>query len=368
MPSGVFIHYAGHLDAGGGGVQACTREYYAELQTAGFRLTAVEIPPDRRLVTRLRRQVWSDPYANWIDVDDAVRRVQSAAPDAEWVFINQHYMSELAPRLRGVLSPATRYVMLSHGLESTDYLHEMREIGGGPGPGVSKRRTLMLGWRLVQEARLNRAFDHVFCLSDFEKGIEHWLGSESVTMIPRTVTPAPLAWSPDGSRLGFVGTLDHQPNREGLVLFLRAYEAMGGRGIVRVAGGPERAGRALSEEFRSMRYLGPLSNEQLEAEASTWSCFLHPIFCYARGASTKLATALAWEIPIATTTTGHRGYRWSEGKLPTANDPASFAALAESMLDAARARDVRDQVRLVARSSPTVEEIAGLMRSALRVG
>ena len=368
MPSGVFIHYAGHLDAGGGGVQACTREYFAELQRAGFELTPVEIPPDRRLVTRLVRQVWSDPYGNWVDADRGVERVLATARTPEWVFINQHFMSGLAPKLRRVLPPTTRFVMLSHGLESTDYLHEMRELGGGPGAHASKQRALMLGWRLVQEARLNRAFDHVFCLSDFETGIEHWLGSESVTVIPRTVTPAPLDWSPEGSRLGFVGTLDHQPNREGLVLFLREYEKMGGRGIVRVAGGPERAGRALSDEFRTMQYLGPLPNDRLEAEARTWSCFLHPIFCYARGASTKLATALAWELPVATTTTGHRGYRWTRGGLPTADSPTEFAALADSMLDPARARETREQVQLVARSSPTVDEIATVMRAALGLG
>jgi hypothetical protein len=365
MPSAVFIHYAGHLDVGGGGVQACSREYFSELACAGFDLIPVEIPPDRRLATRVRRHIWPDPYASLINAADAVRRVVAAAPRPEWVFINQHFLGEIAPLLQHVLPAGTRYIMLSHGLESTDFLHEMREIGGGPRSGVTKRQALMLGWRLVQEARQARAFDHVFCLSEFEQEIEHWLGSASVRMIPRTITRAPLNWHPEGSRLGFVGTLDHQPNREGLLLFLRAYEALGGRGQVRVVGGPESAGIALAREYRSVRYLGPLPNHLLEAEARTWNCFLHPIFCYARGASTKLATALSWELPIATTTTGYRGYTWSVGQLPTADDPQKFAALADSMLDLRRAAEAREQVREVAKSSPTIEEVAGLMRSAL---
>ena len=115
-----------------------------------------------------------------------------------------------------------------------------------------------------------------------------------------------------------------------------------------------------------MRYLGPLSNELLEAEARTWSCFLHPIFCYARGASTKLATALSWEIPIVTTPTGRRGYTWRAGQLPTACDPLEFARLAESMLDPRRAAEAREQVREVATSSSSIEEVSQLIGSILR--
>ena len=241
MVSALFIHSPGHLDSGGGGVQACSREYYSALQRAGFELTPVEVPPDRRLASRIRRRIWGDPYSTWIDIGDAVRRALAAAPAPKWVFINQHYLGSIAPVLRKALPEGTRFVMLSHGLESTDYLHELREIGGGPRADVTKRQALMLGWRLVQEARQAEAFDHVFCLSEFEREIERWLGSASVTMIPRTITPAPLDWRPEGMRLGFVGTLDHHPNREGLLLFLRAYEAIGGRGEVRVVGGPDAA-------------------------------------------------------------------------------------------------------------------------------
>ena len=116
-----------------------------------------------------------------------------------------------------------------------------------------------------------------------------------------------------------------------------------------------------------MQYLGPLSNDLLEAEAGSWSCFLHPIFCYARGASTKLATALAWEIPVVTTSTGRRGYVWTDGDLPVANAPEGFARLADSMLDRARAAEAREQVRRVSRSSPTLDDIAATIRAVLEV-
>ena len=199
MVSALFIHSPGHLDSGGGGVQACSREYFSALRSAGFDLIPVEIPPDQRLASKLRRRVWGDPYSTWINISDAVRRALAAAPAPKWVFINQHYLGPLAPVLRRALPDETRYVMLSHGLESTDYLHELREIGGGPRADVTKRSALMLGWRLVQEARQANAFDHVFCLSEFEREIEHWLGSASVWVIPRTIT-----WykAPSNSTLG----------------------------------------------------------------------------------------------------------------------------------------------------------------------
>ena len=366
MVPALFLHSPGHLDAGGGGVQACSREYFAALERAGFGLIPVEIPPDRRIVTRLRRRFSGDPYSTWIDTDDAVRRALAAAREPGWVFINQHYLGTIAPALKKSLPERTRFVMLSHGLESTDFLHELREIGGGPPPGVTKRQATMLGWRLIQEARQARAFDHVFCLSEFEREIEHWLGSESVSMIPRSISRAPIDWRPEGRRLGFVGTLDHQPNREGLELFLRAYEALGIEGEVRVVGGPDAEGIQLAEQYRSVRYLGRLSNALLEAEARTWSCFVHPIFCYARGASTKLATALSWEIPIATTSTGRRGYTWRRGELPTANEPIAFAKLAASMFSAGRAAEAREDVRKVAASSPTIDDVGDLIASILR--
>ena len=369
MIPALFVHHSGHLDAGGGGVQLCSREYFAALTRAGFSLTPVEIPPDRRIEARVRRRFWPDPYTTWINRDAAIRKIgQAGASRPRWVFFNQHSLGELAGRSRAVLPAATKYAMLSHGLESTDYLHEMRELGGPPGRNATKGRALMLGWRLVQEARHARQFDHLFCLSDFEREIEHWLGSASATVIPRTVTPAPLDWRPLGSRLGFVGTLNHAPNREGLLLFLDAYKAIGGRAEVRVVGGPADDGRILAARYPCVTYLGALPESALVEEASTWNCFLHPIFCYARGASTKLATALAWQIPVATTTTGFRGYSWRDGTIPCADDPRSFALLAETMLDRAVASRASEQVRRVTATLPTIDEVAAIIRERLESG
>jgi hypothetical protein len=74
-------------------------------------------------------------------------------------------------------------------------------------------------------------------------------------------------------------------------------------------------------------YLGPLNDDALRAEAATWCCFVNPIFVYSKGCSTKLAVALGWGLPIATTRYGARGYLWDEGAIPLADDPTELADL-----------------------------------------
>jgi hypothetical protein len=81
---------------------------------------------------------------------------------------------------------------------------------------------------------------------------------------------------------------------------------------LRVVGSPLQEGSNLSESYDFIEYLGELSDPELRDEAQTWSSFVHPVFCYAMGCSTKLAVAIGWEIPILTTTMGIRGYIWKE--------------------------------------------------------
>ena len=207
----------------------------------------------------------------------------------------------------------------------------------------------------------------MFCLAPFEAEIERWLGARAVTALPRTI-PArmPLTWTPDPARLGFVGTLDHPPTGDGLQRFLTAFEAIAPPDLrVRIVGGPAAAGRRLAARFQTAEYLGPLDDADLEREAATWSVFVHPLFCWARGCSTKLAVALAWQVPIATTPAGARGYTWREGVLPMADTPDAFARLAIELAQPAAARRARDQVAAVAGSSPTIADVGRTIAVAL---
>jgi glycosyltransferase involved in cell wall biosynthesis len=277
------------------------------------------------------------------------------------VFLNLVNLAPLALALKPRLPAHTRVVLLSHGLESVDFLHTI------PLDSHSRRLESTLGRFLLAERRHRVAIDHVFTLSSWEAEIERWLGARGVTALPRTVARrAPLDWRPDACRLGFVGTLDHPPTESGLEQFLAAFERFAPSTLqVRVVGGPEASGRSLAGRFRSVRYLGPLDDRALESEASTWSAFVHPLFCFARGCSTKLAIALAWCIPVVTTPAGARGYIWREGVLPMADSPESLARLACEMTDRSAAFRARDGIAAVARSCPTIEEVGGMIERAL---
>ena len=345
-----------------GGLQICTQEYIRTLRAAGIDLTFSTVAHDRRMATRIRRRLVPAPYpSQWrssavSDIVSSARRV-----DARLVFLNLVNLAPLARALKPRLPAHTRLVLLSHGLESVDFLHTI------PFDSHSRRQQSELGKRLLAERRHRLTIDHVFTLTSWEAEIERWLGARNVTALPRTVTKrAPLEWRPDASRLGFVGTLDHPPTRDGLEQFLAAFERFAPASLhVRVVGGPDASGRSLAGRFRSVRYLGPLDDRALESEASTWSAFVHPLFCFARGCSTKLATALAWGIPVVTTPAGARGYVWREGVLPMADSPETLALLACAMMDRPTAVRARDEIASIARSCPTTEEVGRIIERAL---
>ena len=148
--------------------------------------------------------------------------------------------------------------MLSHGLESTDLLHALRFKSDLP---LARPQYLMgellLGDTLLRECYYRSSLDLILCLSPFDAELERWMGARNVEWFPRIITPAPLNWNPSGNRMGFVGTLDHPPNIEGLLLFLRSVSAMAPVGIrIRVVGGPDRIGRLLTSRFPIVDFLG----------------------------------------------------------------------------------------------------------------
>jgi len=347
-----------------GGVQLYTREILDTLGLAGFALGIVEYEPDRHPLTRLKRRLRPKPYTNLLPSTLASRTIAAQREgQAQVIFLNGVDLAPLAASIRPQLPKDTRIVLLSYGLESVDFLHTARARGE-----MTSVAALKLGEQQFAESRQREDIDHVFCLAPFEVEIERWLGARKVDWLPRTLPRDPvLQWQPDSNRLGCVSTLDHPPNWEGLVLFLREFQRIVPDGArFRLVGGPPQRGRQLSEQFSLVDYLGALDNAALASEAKNWNCFVHPLFCYARGCSTKLAVALAWRIPIVTTHAGTRGYTWREGDLPRADTPQSLARLALRMLDRVTAEEAREQIALVARSMPDRHEVAEKLRIALQ--
>jgi hypothetical protein len=358
----LFVTHPAALSARPGGLQICTREYVETLRAAGLDVSFEIIEHDARLSTRVWQRLIRSPYPRqWRPT--AIDQIAASArrAHARFLCLNLVNLAPLAAVLRPKLPRDTQIVLLSHGLESIDFLHTI--------PPASRSRLLerQLGRRLVEEREQRLEIDHVFCLAPFEAEIERWLGARAVTALPRTIPDRePLAWTPDPTRLGFVGTLDHPPTGDGLEQFLAAFERVAPADLrVRIVGGPEYAGRALAGRFRSAEYLGPLPDAELEREAASWSAFVHPLFCLARGCSTKLAVVLAWQLPIVTTPAGARGYSWRDGVLPMADSPETFARLAAELAVPAAAIGVRQQVARIVRSSPTTAEVGRMVGDAL---
>lgn len=368
----IFVSVSSALGSNGrhyGGVQICTNEYLVVLRQAGFDITIVDFEVDKRLIKRVARRIGNRPYPNVLP-PEVKKRVVSAIRvlEAEVVFLNLVDLAPLAKIIRRECGTKVKVILLSHGLHSADLLHKIRLRSFKDAEARACLRDLaQLGSHLVVESEQRKHIDHVFCLSDFEVGLERWIGARSVSRVPRIVAAKPLSWHPVGGRLGFVGTLDHPPNAEGLHLFLEALSAaQRGDQRVRVVGGPVEVGREFARRYPTVDYLGPLDDLQLIAEAATWTCAIHPLFCYARGCSTKLATFLAWQIPVVTTPQGCRGYLWREGRIPQSNEPAGLVELACSMNKAEFAETVRKDLEKVVSNSPSLDDVAETVRADLR--
>lgn len=361
----VFVAHANSISSAPGGLQICTGEYLETVRAAGFAPQVTLFEHDKRFLPRLRQRISRRCYTpQWQPalLSDVLRAAREA--EARFIFLNLVNLAPLAPMLRAQVGQSSKIVLLSHGLESVDFVHSASKDTWF---GLSLAAKYRLGSQVLQERNQRLEIDHVFCLAPFEAEIERWLGAKAVTWLPRTLpNRPPLSWSPHADRIGFVGTLDHPPNRDGLVRFLKALDPLSSRNLqFRLVGGPRAVGEELAESFRTVRYLGHLSDEVLDREAATWSCFVHPLFCYARGCSTKLAVALSWQIPIATTPAGCRGYVWREGALPLAETPETLARLTVRLTQPQAGLEAREQVKAIAGSMPGINEVAVTFRNAL---
>jgi len=362
----IFVSHASYLKNSPGGVQLCTQEYIKTLEAAGFELVFLSYTTETNPLVRLKRKVFANPYCNHLPLTLATQIIALAQThQIQHIFLNQVDTAPVAQTLKAALGKDCHLTLLSHGLDSTDRFHMIRSRQlGQPFHRVTAKERDGIAQSLIAECQQRQFIDHVFCLSDFETNLERWLGAKQVTWLPRTIPQQPLSWQPNPNYLGFVGTVGHIPNLEGLLLFLEALQAIAPPTLrLRLVGGPEAEAKRIAHQFPLVDYLGSLSDADLRAEASTWSCFVHPLFCYARGCSTKLAIALGWQIPVITTPPGCRGYRWQRGTLPLADTPAALAELALTMLHPDVARQAQAEIQSIASSAPTLADIAAIVQA-----
>jgi hypothetical protein len=365
---GILVATKHSLSRQSGGQQICTQEYVEALQTAGFTLEHVVFDLANGIKEKLLRRLDPRPYRYSLPGDLADRAAAVAnTKQATHIFLNTVDLAPLAAELKQ--RGSWQIVMLSHGLESVDFVHTLRtQNWRNDFFGLSRTQELKLGRQIIEECKQRIYIDKVVCLAKFEAEIERWLGAREILVVPRIVRPAILNWTPVEGRSGFVGRLDHPPNLEGLLMFLDEMEKIGRTGLdVRIVGAPHEYGARLANRYPFVSYLGMLSDADLTSEAATWTCAINPVFCYARGASTKLAVLAGWGIPLVTTPQGERGYEW-QGDHPIACATAGEFALA--VRDIATNHTERSKARakmMRLLSSPlNIEQIADRLDSFLR--
>lgn len=322
-----FVTSPGAMEAAlPGGVQLCSREFL-EIVQAGFTKTRIlKIGHSRSLLDRLHQRLHTAPYRLFSVQEFSVLARQEIASQGKptVVFLNMCETTRLAKTIKAI-DPSIRVALLSHGPQSGDDLYEASGPGGkrqGGIPGWWAR--WKLGADLCLESEYRRQYlDGVGAMSEEEQVLERWLGAPQTFFFPRLVRCDPLEPRPVEGRAGYVGTLNHTPNLVALERTLRVRQTMGSlKGEVRIVGGPPEIGRDLEARYEGVRYLGPLSAAELREEAASWSLFLNPIYWLAKGASMKLAQALAWKIPFLSTRSGARGYvvpgleRWTVDDRP----------------------------------------------------
>lgn len=353
-----------------GGVQLCTQEYLGLVQAAADEVRLLPVAVTRASVWRLRRRLGLGSYLYYRPSEFRPALAEALATfSPSHIFFNRSELIRLAP-VASALAPGAKIVIMSHGNQSGDDLYEAAGPGGRRKDGFS---TLAAAWQigldLVTESRFrHRHIDAVCVMSAEEEILERWLGARSTVVLPRLIKPRPVDWRPVAGRVGFVGTLDHTPNRVALEsLCARWAERAPTNAVLRLVGGPEGAARELVARHAFVQYLGRLDNDTLRAEAASWSLFLNPIFWLSRGASMKLGQSLAWGVPALSTQAGARGYRVaSDDVFLTPDNPEAFLAALTELLKRPETLAARhDHLRRVPASWPSTELLACELKRCL---
>jgi glycosyltransferase involved in cell wall biosynthesis len=339
-----------------GGVQRCTREFLSVVEAASDYFATLEVDYDSSVITKLKRRTRLFPYAQY-DAPAWRKQLINAIEHnrIEVVFLNR---AELA-RFVSVISeiaPSTRSVLMSHGNESGDLVHEVGVHRKADHRNVALRwyDYLWLGGDLAFEAQIRHENDFtVIAMSEAEAVIERWLGAADVVILPRAVNVNPIDWKPKPRRAGWVGSLHHTPNIVALKALLARIAASESKVELDIVGRPEWIGNDLAARYPFVRYLGALDDSELPLIMQNWSLFLNPIFWLTKGASMKLADSLGRGLPVLSTRSGNRGYDLPEGVVfVTEDDPNEFVERMDwllsnpEVLSTARAKIIESAPRM----------------------
>jgi len=306
-----------------GGVQLCTEEFLEYFKLAKYEVETYLLGVTTNKVKRLKIKFGFEVY-DMFDFETHAKLIAKQINEAsiKIVAINQVNLSPVIPFIKSLVPKDVIFICLSHGNETGDYIHDITE---------NKTPNFIQNWKLgkqlVLESKFFKSyFNGIIVISEHEIFINKWLGAHDILLLPRILNKNFLNWHPTEMRIGFVGTLEHLPNKKSIEWVAGSLKELDFKGELRLVGGSSEVGNYFENKFRFINYLGKLSDEALKDEVATWALFLNPVFWYSRGSSTKLAQALNWGIPVLSTPAGRRGYVFSQKEFIVNNhNPEDFA-------------------------------------------
>jgi glycosyltransferase involved in cell wall biosynthesis len=350
-----------------GGVQLCSQEFRHIIENiAEIELTDYYVPYTKKFSDRIMIKLGLENYSMYDVEKDAPALIEYIRINQiNLLFLNMASLVKYAKPVRQIFAEHVKIILLSHGNHSGDFLHLITKPLRRPSAIRRIADRMRLGWLVSIESEYRvKYLDGVVTLSETERHLENWFGGRKVVFLPRRLYADFLPFDPIPGRIGFVGRLDHPPNLQGMSILLDQMRKNDHSKIkIRIVGAPESYGRELQQRYPFVEYLGELSDKDLEREVAGWSLLLNPVWWYSTGASTKLARAISWGVPIISTTAGMRGYEWKQGALLVADTPEEMIRLMLNVApDLAQVRHWADQTRTIAVNGPTIEDLAAKIR------
>lgn len=338
-----------------GGVKLCTLEFLHLLEKE-YDVEIINVSFRRDIPFRLTVKLGIDAY-NLYSAADFLKELNKLHIKEPVLFaFNMTQTMNLTKVAKDKFGDLAKVIMLSHGNESGDFLHNFTRFTSSQ-PFIARlTSSYKLGELLKKEARLKKDYiDLVLTVSGVEEAIDKWQNAKHTMLIPRVVFPDFIKPHPVKGKIGFIGDMSHYPNYHAIELLAnQLMEKQIDVDLVVIGSG----GQSLQNKYPFIRCLGFLEDDTLRTEVSSWALFLNLAFYYSRGVSTKLGKALSLGLPIVSTAIGTRGYRWKEGKLLIGESPTEIAdIIKENAFDDIKINNAINQTELIANSTPTYSDI-----------
>lgn len=362
----LFIANKNHLSSKiNGGVQLCTNDFIELFKTAGFELLFYPVSTTKRIIDRVKIKLKIDSYNTYdprIYVEEIFELLYTKG--IKYVILNQVNLMQFGYLIKNKFKDKVKLIVLSHGNESGDFIHSLvREKNNRLKKitGIWK-----LGRLMYKESNyFTYIVDYLLVISELEKSIDHWLGTNEVMFVPRVLKENIIERNPVHGRFGFIATLNHPPNKIGLEKLCSELQKINPEFQIRLIGAPNDEGEKFQKRFKFIQYLGHLNDSEVEKEIKSWSYFLNPVFWYSRGASTKLAFALERGIPVISTPAGNRGYLGTEGTIVTVKGAAAMAKVMSDIYN--KEIGMESDVKGVIKSGPTYHHLSLELKEFLGV-